>query len=243
MSYRKVILKMVMSLDGFVTSTDGTHEWMFEWFGDDSGEWNRRALEAAGGSCDGPPQLRDHGPALGRVRGADRNRDEREAEGRLLPHPAEGGMGTSRDLRRGPGLGDRGPEGARRRRNDPGPRRPRLRQVADPPGPHRRIPADDGPDRDRRGPQPIRRTGRAPEAGRRRRGALRERSPRADPGAEAISHAGAGHGPRATGAELSPAHFRGGVIGVFAGSGPRRGRPATTRGRAGGTAGGNGARA
>ena len=39
---------MVMSLDGFVTSPDGTHEWMFEWFGDDSGEWNRRALEEAG---------------------------------------------------------------------------------------------------------------------------------------------------------------------------------------------------
>jgi dihydrofolate reductase len=39
---------MVMSLDGFVTSPDGTHEWMFEWFGDDSGEWNRRALDAAG---------------------------------------------------------------------------------------------------------------------------------------------------------------------------------------------------
>src|SRR6476660_491505 len=48
MSGRKVVLKMVMSLDGFVTSTDGTHEWMFEWFGDDSGEWNRRALEEAG---------------------------------------------------------------------------------------------------------------------------------------------------------------------------------------------------
>ncbi len=39
---------MVMSLDGFVTSLDGTHEWMFEWFGDDSGEWNRRALDEAG---------------------------------------------------------------------------------------------------------------------------------------------------------------------------------------------------
>jgi len=39
---------MVMSLDGFVTSPDGTHEWMFEWFGDDSGEWNRRALEETG---------------------------------------------------------------------------------------------------------------------------------------------------------------------------------------------------
>jgi hypothetical protein len=37
-----------MSLDGFVTSPDGTHEWMFEWFGEGSGEWNRRALEEAG---------------------------------------------------------------------------------------------------------------------------------------------------------------------------------------------------
>jgi dihydrofolate reductase len=48
MTDRKVILKMVMSLDGFVTSPDGTHEWMFEWFGEDSGHWNRRALDAAG---------------------------------------------------------------------------------------------------------------------------------------------------------------------------------------------------
>jgi dihydrofolate reductase len=48
MTDRKVVLKMVMSLDGFVTSLDGTHEWMFEWFGDDSGEWNRRALDATG---------------------------------------------------------------------------------------------------------------------------------------------------------------------------------------------------
>src|ERR671920_37996 len=48
MSDRKVVLKMVMSLDGFVTSPDGTHEWMFEFFGDESGEWNRRALDAAG---------------------------------------------------------------------------------------------------------------------------------------------------------------------------------------------------
>src|SRR5205085_8425283 len=48
MADRKVVLKMVMSLDGFVTSPDGTHEWMFEFFGDDSGEWNRRALDVAG---------------------------------------------------------------------------------------------------------------------------------------------------------------------------------------------------
>jgi len=35
MSDRKVVLKMVMSLDGFATSPVGTHEWMFESFGDD----------------------------------------------------------------------------------------------------------------------------------------------------------------------------------------------------------------
>src|SRR3954468_7773138 len=48
MSDRKGILKMVMSLDGFVTSPDGTHEWMFEFFGDDSRGWNQQALDAAG---------------------------------------------------------------------------------------------------------------------------------------------------------------------------------------------------
>jgi dihydrofolate reductase len=48
MSDRKVILKMVISLDGFATSPDGTHEWMFEWFGDDSSERNLHALEQAG---------------------------------------------------------------------------------------------------------------------------------------------------------------------------------------------------
>ena len=48
MSERSVILKMVLSLDGFATSPDGTHEWMFEWFGEDSNERNLRALEGAG---------------------------------------------------------------------------------------------------------------------------------------------------------------------------------------------------
>src|SRR5215211_3443713 len=48
MSDRRVILKMVMSLDGFATGPDGTHEWMFEWFGADSNERSLRALEEAG---------------------------------------------------------------------------------------------------------------------------------------------------------------------------------------------------
>ncbi len=48
MGDRKVILKMVMSLDGFVTSPDGTHEWMFEFFGEGSGGWTQRALDEAG---------------------------------------------------------------------------------------------------------------------------------------------------------------------------------------------------
>ncbi len=48
MSERKVVLKMVLSLDGFATSLDGTHQWMFEWFGDDSNERSLRALQEAG---------------------------------------------------------------------------------------------------------------------------------------------------------------------------------------------------
>jgi dihydrofolate reductase len=48
MSDRKVVLKMVMSFDGFVTSPDGTHDWMFRFFGDDGNEWNIRALDEAG---------------------------------------------------------------------------------------------------------------------------------------------------------------------------------------------------
>src|SRR5688500_3100589 len=48
MSDRRVVLKMVLSLDGFATSADGAHERMFEWFGDDPGDWNLRALEEAG---------------------------------------------------------------------------------------------------------------------------------------------------------------------------------------------------
>jgi dihydrofolate reductase len=48
MSERKVVLKMVLSLDGFATSLDGTHEWMFEFFGDDSSERSLQALQEAG---------------------------------------------------------------------------------------------------------------------------------------------------------------------------------------------------
>src|SRR6478609_8816552 len=48
MANRKVVLKMLLSLDGFATSLDGTHDWMFRFFGDDGGEWNLRALDEAG---------------------------------------------------------------------------------------------------------------------------------------------------------------------------------------------------
>jgi dihydrofolate reductase len=48
MGERRVVLKMVLSLDGFATSLDGSHEWMFEWFGEDSTERSLRALREAG---------------------------------------------------------------------------------------------------------------------------------------------------------------------------------------------------
>src|SRR3954471_15055034 len=109
MTDRKVVLKMVMSLDGFVTSPDGTHEWMFEWFGDDSGEWNRRALDAAGVH------------AMGRRSRRLQRRSTREADsyrrGELTAHqqpldpPRGRGTGARRSLR-----GQRGPAWFRSRR-------------------------------------------------------------------------------------------------------------------------------
>jgi dihydrofolate reductase len=48
MTNRKVVLKMMLSLDGFATGLDGTHDWMFDFFDEDSAEWNIRALDQAG---------------------------------------------------------------------------------------------------------------------------------------------------------------------------------------------------
>src|SRR6188472_4170303 len=81
MSDRKVVLKMVMSLDGFVTSSDGTHEWTSEWFGDDSGDWNRRALDAAGVHAMGRRSYEIMGPHWAASDGPIRNGPE--GSGRL----------------------------------------------------------------------------------------------------------------------------------------------------------------
>ena len=182
MSDRKVVLKMVMSLDGFVTSPDGTHEWMFEWFGDDSGEWNRRALDEAGVHAMGRRSYEIMGPHWAASEGPIATAMNEKPKA-VFSHTLEKAGWGPAEIFGGDLGGDRGPEGSGRRRNRPGPRRPRIRQVADPPGPRRRIPADDGPDCDRRGAEPIRRAERAPEAGRSPRGTLPERSPRADHGA------------------------------------------------------------
>jgi dihydrofolate reductase len=62
MSSRTVVLKMVMSLDGFVTSPDGTHEWMFEFFDPGSNAWTQRALDAAGVHAMGRRSYKIMGP-------------------------------------------------------------------------------------------------------------------------------------------------------------------------------------
>ena len=59
MTNRKVVLKMVLSLDGFATSPDGTHDWMFEFFDDEGSEWNLRALDEAG-PANSPSSLSPH---------------------------------------------------------------------------------------------------------------------------------------------------------------------------------------
>ena len=112
MSDRKVNLEMVLSLDGFATSPDGTYDWMFEWFGEDSMKRNLRALEEAGVHAMGRCSYEIMG-RTGRVRGTDRDRHERQAEGCPLPHPEQRGLGTRGDPQRGTERGARRPEGPR----------------------------------------------------------------------------------------------------------------------------------
>src|SRR3954465_9839883 len=176
MSDRKVILKMVMSLDGFATSPDGTHEWMFEWFGDDSGAWNRRALEEAGVHAMGRRSYEIMGPHWAASEGPIATAMNEKPKA-VFSH-------TLKKAEWGPAEifgGDLGAEIAELKARDdegtvlvhggPGFAKSltRLGLVV-------RIPAHDGPDCDRRGAQPIRRAGRAPEARRRRRATLPERS-------------------------------------------------------------------
>jgi dihydrofolate reductase len=157
MTERKVVLKMVMSLDGFVTSPDGTHEWMFEWFGDDSGAWNRRALDEAGVHAMGRRSYEIMGPHWAASEGpiaSAMNEKPKAVFSRTLQKaewgPAEifGGDLVAEIAE----LKTRDDEGTVLVHGGPG-----LRHVADPLGPRRRVPADHGPDRDRRGPQPLRR--------------------------------------------------------------------------------------
>src|SRR5215217_4361783 len=165
MTDRKVVLKMVMSLDGFVTSTDGTHEWMFEWFGDDSGEWNRRALEEAGVHAMGRRSYEIMGPHWAASEGPIATAMNEKPKA-VFSHTLEKAEWGPVEIFGG----DLGAEIADlKARNDEG-----------------TVLVHGGPDFYRHGPQPIRGAGRAPEAGRRRRGALLERRPCADPGAEAI---------------------------------------------------------
>ena len=92
---------MVMSLDGFATGPDGTHEWMFEWFGDDSSERSLRALEEAGVHAMGRRSYEIMGPHWAASDGPIATAMNEKPKA-VFPHAREGGMGTGRDLRRGP---------------------------------------------------------------------------------------------------------------------------------------------
>ena len=127
---------------------------MFEWFGDDSGEWNRRALEEAGVHAMGRRSYEIMGPHWATSEGPIATAMNEKPKA-VFSHTLEKAKWGPVEIFGGNWRGDRGPEGSGRRRNGSGPRRPRLRQVVDPPGPGRRIPADHGPDCDRGGPQPI----------------------------------------------------------------------------------------
>ena len=113
---------MVMSLDGFVTSPDGTHEWMFEFFGDDSREWNRRALAEAGVHAMGRRSYEIMGPYWAASDGPIAKLASNES-----PYPPVPAVAGERDERRRPAhVADQllvllGPRPRHRRPRPPGP--------------------------------------------------------------------------------------------------------------------------
>src|SRR3954451_3543715 len=116
MSDRKVVLKIVTSLDEFATSPDLTHEWIFEWSGEDSASGTAarstrpaftRWAAAATRSC--PHWAASDGPIATAM-----NEKPKPVFSRTLE---KAGLGTGRDFRRGPGRWHRRLESSRRRRN------------------------------------------------------------------------------------------------------------------------------
>lgn len=171
---------MVLSFDGFATSPDGSHEWMFEFFGDDSGEWNRRALEEAGTHAMGRRSYEIMGPHWLAAEGpvaTSMNEKPKAVFSRTLK---SGDWGRAEFFG-----GDLGAAIAElKARDDDGtilpPWRTGLRSVDDQARSHRRVPAHLGARRDRRRPQPLRGSRSAPEAGPGSRATVRERRSRAD---------------------------------------------------------------
>ncbi len=97
---------MVLSFDGFdgfATSLDGTHDWMFEFVCDDSG-WNQRALDQAGTHAMGRPRplpLADHGRHPRRTRHRPDHRHRGPCAGPPRP-PRPSAPRTDRGLSRTP---------------------------------------------------------------------------------------------------------------------------------------------
>ena len=89
---------------------------MFEWFGDDSGEWNRRALEDAGVHAMGRRSYEIIGPHWAASEGPIATAMNEKPKA-VFSHTLEKAeWGPVEIFRRGPGRGDRGPEGSERRR-------------------------------------------------------------------------------------------------------------------------------
>ena len=99
MSDRRVILKMVVSLDGFATSPDGTHDWMFEWFDDESSQRNLRALEEAGVHGMGRRSYEIMGPHWAASEGPIATAMNEKPKAVFSRTLEKRGLGTGRDLR------------------------------------------------------------------------------------------------------------------------------------------------
>jgi dihydrofolate reductase len=83
---RKLILHMGISIDGFVATPNGAHDWGYKGEDEAAKRWKLDSLWNAGAHLMGRVTYKTW-PPFGRARAATSRADERDPKGRLLQDP------------------------------------------------------------------------------------------------------------------------------------------------------------
>src|SRR3954449_7586217 len=135
-----LVLKMSVSLDGYVAPIDGSTDWIAAGGSDDALSWTVETVSNAGAHLMGGHHLRGDGHPLARRLRAVRQADERDPQGRVLALARVRRLGRDDDRRRRPGRSHHAAQAGALRRISACPRRGTVRAIAGRDRLDRRVP-------------------------------------------------------------------------------------------------------